>query len=141
MTKVFINKLDNSVCFIETETDRIHPSMLTNSDMFLVEVDSSCFDGVNEDEWRGMFYDETNNVLFLDERYKIMGTQRGNAWLIEELRRFALIPPNARGQEFDNIYSLAVQYIPAEEVNEIMSDGILTDDEVQDILGYLNADQ
>jgi hypothetical protein len=57
------------------------------------------------------------------------------------LRRFALIPPNARGQEFDNIYSLAVQYIPAEEVNEIMSDGILTDDEVQDILGYLNADQ
>lgn len=140
MTKVFINKSDNSVCFIETQQNRIHASMENNNDIFLVEVDESCFDGVNADEWHGMFYDEASNVLFLDESYKIMGTQRGNAWLIEELRRFALVPPNARGEEYDKIYSLAVQHIPEEEVNEIMSDGILTDDEVQDILGYLNAD-
>jgi hypothetical protein len=140
MTKAFVNKCDNSVCFIETAQDRIHPSMETNEDIFLVEVDESCFEGVNPDEWLGMFYDEVNNILFLDEAYKTMGTQRGNAWLIEELRRFALVPLNARGEEYEKIYSLAIRYIPEEEVNEIMSDGILSDDEVQDILGYLNAD-
>lgn len=140
MAKVFINKSDNSVSFIETEQDKIHASMYTNDEIFLVEVDDSCFDGVNSDEWHGMFYDKENNVLFLDERYKVMGTQRGNAWLIEELRRFALVPPNARGEEYDDIYQLACSYIPPEEVSEIMSDGILSDDEVQDILGYLNAD-
>lgn len=140
MTKVFINKSDNSVSFIETEQNKIHPSMITNDDIFLVEVDESCFDGVNADEWNSMFYDKDNNVLFLDEAYKIMGTQRGNAWLVDELRRFALVPPNARGEEYDNIYKLACSFIPQEEVSEIMSDGILSDDEVQDILGYLNAD-
>jgi len=141
MPKVFINKYDNSVSFIETDKYKIHPSMFNNEDIFLVEVNENCFDGVNSDEWNHMFYDKENNVLYLDERYIPLKSKRGKEWLIKELTQYSLVPPNARGKDYEELLSHASNYLPQEKITEIMADSILTDDEVQDILGYLNADQ
>jgi len=141
MPKVFINKSDNSVSFIETDKYKIHPSMFNNEDIFLVEVNENCFDGVNSDEWNHMFYDKEHNVLYLDESYIPLKSKRGKEWLIKELTQYSLVPPNARGKDYEELLSHASNYLPQEKITEIMADSILTDDEVQDILGYLNADQ
>jgi len=140
VVRAFINKSDNTVAFLEIGESKIHSSMLTNEDIFLVEIDEKCFEGVNSDEWHSMFYDKKNNILYLDDHHISLSSERGKQWLIEQFRQYALVPPNARGIEYDQLLSIATNYISQEKITEIMSDGVLSDDEVQDILGYLNAD-
>lgn len=139
MIRAFVNKEDNSVAFLERPGKPIHPSFFQNEDIYFVEVDPSCLEGVDEQHFEDLFYDPDTNVLFRDERLVTFKTQAGKEWLVDQLQAYSLIPPDARPASFGTLLMHAKQHLPRGKVEETLADGVLTDEETQEILDFIRA--
>ena len=53
----------------------------------------------------------------------------------------SLVPASARTADFDMLPMVATQYLGADKVAEILADDIVTDEEIEDIMSYLNTDE
>ena len=139
--KIAINKSDNSVCCIEMDGKLIPPAVYSMENVKIVDVYHVCFDNIDKQYWDSMFYDPDNNTMFKDPNLKNLATDEGKEWLIEELQKMSLVPANARTADFDMLSMVATQYLGADKVAEILADDIVTDEEIEDIMSYLNTDE
>lgn len=140
-----INSDDKSVAIVQKPgralPQQMHdPSWLQRNRMFLVEVPDDCLDGIDPEEWSNLEYVESSNTLALEEGAFNPETERGRQFLLEELRKISLIPVEARGSDALQLVQLSRQFLPKEEIDKILADDVLSDEEITDILNFLDSD-
>ena len=139
--EVAINKSDNSVCCIEMDGKLIPPAVYAMENVKIVDVDPACFDNIDKQYWDSMFFMTQITIQCLKTpNLKNLATDEGKEWLIEELQKMSLVPASARTADFDMLSMVATQYLGADKVAEILADDIVTDEEIEDIMDYLNTD-
>ena len=136
--RALINKADNSVSMLETHKTKIPSDWQNNQTVFLVTVDDSCLEGILPEYYPVLFYDEAENVVYQHPDMLPVRSQLGKDFLVKELRRIALIPIQARSGESMSIINVATRVLGKAKVDEYLADEVLTDEEIQDILSYLN---
>lgn len=136
--RALINKADNSVSMLETGKTRLPADWQDNPTVFLVTVDDSCLEGILPEHYPVLFYDEAENLLYQHPDMLPVKSQLGKDFLVKELRRIALIPLQARSGESMAIINMATSVLGKAKVDEYLADEVLTDEEIQDILSYLN---
>lgn len=135
--RAMVNHADNSIAFMEYGDNRIINAMLKEPSIFLVEFDEACLEGVDPDDYPNLFWDPEESIFQFGDLLAL-DTPSGRDLLREDVKRIALVPPDQRVGEMQDIIAQAQEFLPAGELEEMLSDDILTDDEVNEILGYLN---
>ena len=92
---------------------------------------------VDPDDYPNLFWDPEESIFQFGDLLAL-DTPSGRDLLREDIKRIALVPPDQRVGEMQDIIAQAQEFLPAGELEEMLSDDILTDDEVNEILGYLN---
>lgn len=136
--RALINRADHSVCFLEQETDTIHPSLLADTNVFLVEFDSLCLSAVDPEDYPNLFWDEQSNTLYQHPEIASLSTPTGKKRLRESLEGIALIPPESRTGEQNFVVQLAHSFLAPKEVKDVLMDNDLESAEIQRILGALD---
>lgn len=142
--RFIFNTADNSICQSDclgglSEIILAEAADPKNGKLFLVELPENCLDGIDEEYWPELFYNPDANTVYKDPRLVNFHTTQGREYLSSELKRLSLIPPERRGDEFEIIEHYARRYLGNDMVDEVLSDNILDDNEIQDMLKYLNA--
>tara|TARA_R110000744_G_scaffold299432_1_gene408816 strand:- start:88 stop:507 length:420 start_codon:yes stop_codon:yes gene_type:complete len=137
--RAMINRDDNSVAFLETSVNPIHPSMLQEPSIFMVEFDGACLSDVPEEEYLNLFWSPEAEILYIHPEKFSLSTPSGKNMLREEIKAFSLIP--AENRNGDQLYAIEVARITigSDEVDDILADGVLEDAEIAAILGALDG--
>lgn len=138
--RVFVNQKDYSVAFLDASgTDRV-PIYRNTDGVFEVEVAESCLDDIDEEHYPDLYYDADQNIVYRDPNLITFRTTVGRDWLIAKLQNYSLIPPEARGADFDTLKEISFQYLGPDKVDEILADDALSDEDVANILSYIGED-
>ena len=142
--RFIFNTTDNSICqgdcFGGLDEAILAEAENPNNDrVFLVELPENCLEGIDEEYWPELFYNPDTNTVYKDPNLINFHTTQGKEYLSAEIKRLALIPPERRGDEFEFIEHYARVYLGNALVDEVLADNILDDDEINDMLKYLNA--
>lgn len=138
--RVLVNKEDNSVAMLE-KGNFIIPSVLENDpSLSIEEFDGSCLDGIPEDEYPNLFWSPDSRILYIHPEIISLDTPSGKTVMRERVQTYSLIPPSARteGQNLD--IEMARRTLGEDEVETLLTDGVLEDDEIAAILGALDDD-
>lgn len=138
--RALINKQDNSVSLLERNGVYIPPSWASNTSVYLVDFDASCLEGIEEQFMSLLFYDPDKNTVYRNSELFVVDTEYGRSVLEAEVRRIALLPVEARTSELLTVLDVARDILPQGMVDEILADDVLSDAEIADIMGYLNAE-
>lgn len=138
--RVFVNRRDNSVAFLCAPGAGEAPAHSAADDVFEVEVAESCLDGIDEEHYADLFYDADQNIVYRDVNLINFSTTVGKDWLIAKLQNYSLVPPEARGADFDILKGISVQYLGTDKVDEIVADDALSDEDVANILAYIGEE-
>lgn len=138
--RALVNKVDNSVSLLEINGNRIPPNWQSNASVFLVEVDDSCIEGIEEQFLSLLFYSPEDNTIYRRREFFVAGTEHSLSFFREELRAISLLPVEARTPDMLQTVQMARRFLPEGVVDEILADDILTDNEISEILSYLNED-
>jgi len=79
--------------------------------------------------------------VYRDPNLIAFHTEVGKDWLTAKLQNYSLIPPEARGEDFDILKNVATKYVGVERIEEILSDNALSDEDVATILSYITGDE
>lgn len=137
--RAMINKTDNSVAFVETSVDPIHPSMFQEPSIFMVEFDAACLSNVPEDEYLNLFWSPEAEILYTHPENFSLSTPSGKNILRETIKSLSLIPQANRNME--QLYSIEVARLTlgSDEVDDMLADGVLEDSEIAAILSALDG--
>lgn len=139
--KVFVNKKDYSVAFLCVKERGLAPNYNGDDSILEVEVSESCLDNIDKEHYNDLFYDPDQNIVYRDPNLITFSTEVGKDWLIAKLQNHALIPPEARGVEFEELKMISYQYLGVDKVDELLADGELSDQDISAILSYINGDE
>tara|TARA_R110001632_G_scaffold199314_1_gene321792 strand:+ start:212 stop:631 length:420 start_codon:yes stop_codon:yes gene_type:complete len=137
--RAMINRDDNSLAFLETSVNLIHPSMFQEPSIFMVEFDGACLSNVPEDEYLNLFWSPESEILYLHPEKFSLSTPSGKLKMRELTQAIALVPPESRTDAQQNDIAMAVYALGADEVEVILTDGVLEDAEIAAILGALDG--
>ena len=137
--RAMINRDNNSVAFLETSVNLIHPSMFQEPSIFMVEFDGACLSNVPEDEYLNLFWSPESEILYLHPEKFSLSTPSGKLKMRELTQAIALVPPESRTDAQQNDIAMAVYALGADEVEVILTDGVLEDAEIAAILGALDG--
>ena len=137
--RALINKADNSVSFLEVP-GTVMPRYDNNPTVYLVDADASCLDEVDPQFHTVLFYNKDENAIYRDPNVFLLNTPHGKAFITEELKKISLLPVEARTADFLEVIRQARGVLPADEVDRILADDVLSDSEISDILSFLNDD-
>jgi hypothetical protein len=135
--RVFVNQKDYSVAFLDASGTGRAPVYHNTDDVFEVEVATSCLDDIDEEHYADLYYDADQNIVYRDANLISFSTTVGKDWLIAKLQNYSLIPPEARGADFDILKEICVPYLGLDKIDEIIADDTLSDDDVANILAYI----
>lgn len=138
--KAFVNQRDYSVAFLCYPGAGQAPLYSPTDDVFEVEVVESCLDGIDEEHYFDLYYDADQNIVYRDPNLISFRTSVGKDWLTERLQNYSLVPPEARGQDFEDLRMVSVQYLGDNRVDELLADDDLSDEDISAILSYINGD-
>ena len=138
--KAFVNQRDYSIAFLCYPGAGPAPAYSSTDPVFEVEVAESCLDGIDEDHYSDLFYDVDKNIVYRDPNLITFSTEVGKDWLTAKLQNYALIPPEARGEDFQELKTISYQYLGVPKVDELLADGDLSDEDISAILSYINGD-
>lgn len=138
--KAFVNRRDNSVAFLCAPASGKAPARATADDVFEVDVAESCLDGIDEEHYPDLFYDPDQNIVYRDPNLISFKTSVGKDWLTARLQNYALVPPEARGDDFETLKKISVQYLGMAKVDEVVADDALSDEDVANILSYIGEE-
>ena len=137
--RAMINRDNNSVAFLETSVNLIHPSMFQEPSIFMVEFDGACLSNVPEDEYLNLFWSPETELLYIHPETFSLSTPSGKLKMKEIVQAVALIPPESRTDAQQKDIAMAVHALGAGEVEVILTDGVLEDAEIAAILGALDG--
>ena len=137
--RAMINRADNSLAFLETSVNLIHPSMFQEPSIFMVEFDGACLSNVPEEEYLNLFWSPEAEILYLHPEKFSLSTPSGKLKMRELTQAIALVPPESRTDAQQNDIAMAVYALGADEVEVILTDGVLEDAEIAAILGALDG--
>ena len=112
--RVFVNRTDYTVAFLDVVGTGRAPVYRNTDDVF--------------------------EVVYRDPNLITFSTTVGKDWLIAKLQNYSLVPPEARGADFDILKDIAVQYLGSDKVDEIVADDALSDADVANILSYISGE-
>tara|TARA_R110000744_G_C19348126_1_gene560151 strand:+ start:347 stop:787 length:441 start_codon:yes stop_codon:yes gene_type:complete len=138
--RVFVNRTDYTVAFLDVVGTGRAPVYRNTDDVFEVEVAKSCLDDIDEEHYPDLYYDADQNIVYRDPNLITFSTTVGKDWLIAKLQNYSLVPPEARGADFDILKDIAVQYLGSDKVDEIVADDALSDADVANILSYISGE-
>lgn len=133
---IYVNEVDNSICSLAQEDVGLD----SIEGVIKVEIPDNSFDNCEEGYEHYMLYDPETRTIYRDDTIIVFACESGRVRLIEELQRISLLPVEVRNEDDFAWVQMAERFVGQEKVNEILADNVLTDDEIEDILGYLNAD-
>ena len=137
--RAMINRDDNSVAFVETGFNPIHPSMFQEPSIFMVEFDGACLSNVPEDEYLNLFWSPETEILYIHPENFSLSTPSGKLKMKEIVQAISLVPPESRTDAQKTDIAVAVYALGADEVEATLTDGVLEDVEIAAILGALNV--
>lgn len=142
--KFIFNKADNSIatgeCFGEISEIVLQQALDDNDNkLFVVDLPDNCLEGIDQEYWDELFYNPDSNTVYKDPNLIQYHTTQGKEYLASEIKRLSLIPAGRRGDEFEVIEHYARRYLGNQMVDDVLADNILDDDEIKDMLKYLNA--
>ena len=138
--RVFVNQKDYTVAFLDASGAGQVPVFRNTDGVFEVEVAESCLDGIDEEHYADLFYDADQNIVYRDPNLITFSTTVGKDWLIAKLQNYSLVPPEARGADFDILKEISVQHLGTDKVDEIVADDALSDEDVANILAYIGEE-
>ena len=139
--RVFVNQKDYTVAFLDVLGTGPAPVYHDTDSVFEVEVSESCLENIDKEHFSDLYYDPDQNIVYRDPNLITFNTRVGKDWLIAKLQNYSLIPPEARGVDFDNLKDVAVQYLGSDKIDEILADDALSDADVANILSYIMGDE
>ena len=101
--KVFVNKRDYSVAFLCVKERGQAPNYNGDDSILEAEVSESCLDNIDKEHYNDLFYDPDQNIVYRDPNLVSFSTEVGKDWLIAKLQNYSLIPPEARGEDFEEV--------------------------------------
>jgi hypothetical protein len=138
--KAFVNQRDYSIAFLCYPGAGPAPVYSPTDPVFEVEVAESCLDGIDEEHYFDLFYDADKNIVYRDPNLVTFKTTVGKDWLTARLQNYSLVPPEARGEDFESLRKISCQYLGDTRVDELLADGDLSDEDISAILSYINGD-
>ena len=139
--RVFVNQKDYTVAFLDVLGTGPAPVYHDTDSVFEVEVSESCLDNIDKEHFSDLYYDPDQNIVYRDPNLITFNTRVGKDWLIAKLQNYSLIPPEARGVDFDTLKDVAVQFLGSDKIDEILADDALSDADVANILSYIMGDE
>ena len=139
--RVFVNRKDYSVAFLDVVGTGRAPVYRNTDGVFEVEVATSCLDDIDEEHYADLYYDADQNIVYRDPNLITFSTTVGKDWLIAKLQNYSLVPPEARGADFDMLKDISVQFLGTDKIDEILADDALSDADVANILSYIMGDE
>ena len=137
--RAMINRDDNSVAFVETSVNPIHPSMFQEPSIFMVEFDGACLSNVPENEYLNLFWSPEAEILYIHPEKFSLSTPSGKNLMRETVKSYSLIPAENRNGEQLYTIEIARMVIGSDEVDDLLADGVLEDSEIAAILGALDG--
>lgn len=137
--RALINRADNSVAFVETSVSLIHPSMHQEPSIFMVEFDGACLSNVPEEEYLNLFWSPEAEILYIHPETFSLSTPSGKLKMREIAQAIALVPPESRTAGQGQDIAMAKYALGDDEVEAILTDGVLEDAEIAAILGALDG--
>lgn len=137
--RAMINRTDNSVAFLEYGDLRIHPAMMTEPSIFLVEFDGQCLGSIPEEEYLNLVWAPDSEILYLHPETRSLSTPSGKQMMRDIVEAIALVPPESRTEAQAVDISMAQMSLGEDEVETILTDGVLEDAEIAAILGALDG--
>lgn len=136
--RALINREDNSVAFVETSVNLIHPSMHQEPSIFMVEFDGTCLSDVPEEEYLNLFWSPEAEILYIHPETFSLSTPSGKLKMREIIQAIALVPPESRTAAQEQDITMAEFALGIDVVEDILTDGVLEDAEIAAILGALD---
>ena len=133
---IYVNEADNSICSLSQ--DDVGLDIIQG--VIKVEIPDNSFQNCEAGYEHYMVYDPESSTIYRDDTVIAFECESGKQRLVEELQRIALLPVEVRNEDDFSWVQMAQRFVGQEKVNEVLSDNVLTDDEIEDILEYLNAD-